>query len=209
MKKVSVMLLVVLMAVGVTSVATADISDIHFDIDFYGLPGLQQGVMDTGKTITLNVSQTVTVDLWVRNVPIDNGIPGYGFGFGVQPGSEINFEVTNWEFPSPAMDTGRTEVIDGGIAAEAFYWPPGTIEDGDLKLITLQLHCTKPSFDELWIYDYWPDSIQWILKDYTELDNTILPQHLANLNQVPIPGALWLLGSGLLGLVGIRRKMKK
>ncbi len=26
------------------------------------------------------------------------------------------------------------------------------------------------------------------------------------LNQVPIPGALWLLGSGLLGLIGIRRK---
>ncbi|MBW1644914.1 MAG: PEP-CTERM sorting domain-containing protein, partial [Deltaproteobacteria bacterium] len=27
-----------------------------------------------------------------------------------------------------------------------------------------------------------------------------------NGSQVPVPGALWLLGSGLLGLVGIRRR---
>ena len=26
---------------------------------------------------------------------------------------------------------------------------------------------------------------------------------------VPLPGALWLLGSGLLGLVGLRRKLTK
>ena len=26
---------------------------------------------------------------------------------------------------------------------------------------------------------------------------------------VPIPGAIWLLGSGLIGLIGIRRKFKK
>ncbi|RLB04805.1 MAG: hypothetical protein DRG83_04030 [Deltaproteobacteria bacterium] len=206
MKKLFVILLGVLMAVGVTSVATAAMS---FDIDFYGLPGLEQGVMDTGETITMNVCQTVNVDLWVRDVPVGNGIPGYGFGFGVLPGSEVNFEIEGWEFLSPALDTGRTATIDGGIAAEAFYWPPGTIKDGDLKLITLQLHCTKPSFDVLRIYDYWPDSTQWVLKDGTELDATILPQQLANLNQVPIPGALWLLGSGLFGLIGIRRKMKK
>jgi hypothetical protein len=28
-------------------------------------------------------------------------------------------------------------------------------------------------------------------------------------NAVPIPGALWLLGSGLIGMVGIRRKLRK
>ena len=30
-----------------------------------------------------------------------------------------------------------------------------------------------------------------------------------NINQVPIPGALLLLGSGLLGLIGLRKKIKK
>ena len=28
------------------------------------------------------------------------------------------------------------------------------------------------------------------------------------INTVPVPGAVWLLGSGLLGFIGIRRKMK-
>jgi len=27
-------------------------------------------------------------------------------------------------------------------------------------------------------------------------------------NPVPIPGAIWLLGSGLIGIIGIRRKFK-
>lgn len=30
-----------------------------------------------------------------------------------------------------------------------------------------------------------------------------------SINPVPIPGALWLLGSGLLGLIGLRRRMEK
>ncbi|MBU1056500.1 MAG: VPLPA-CTERM sorting domain-containing protein [Proteobacteria bacterium] len=37
------------------------------------------------------------------------------------------------------------------------------------------------------------------------------PSHilkLKNISSVPIPGAIWLLGSGLIGLVGIRRKFK-
>ena len=45
---------------------------------------------------------------------------------------------------------------------------------------------------------------------------TFIPTHATfdnftfdGLNQVPIPGALWLLGSGLIGLFGIRRKLKK
>jgi hypothetical protein len=28
-------------------------------------------------------------------------------------------------------------------------------------------------------------------------------------NQIPIPGAVWLLGSGLIGLIGLRKKFKK
>jgi hypothetical protein len=29
-----------------------------------------------------------------------------------------------------------------------------------------------------------------------------------SMSEVPIPGAIWLLGSGMIGIVGIRRKLK-
>jgi hypothetical protein len=32
--------------------------------------------------------------------------------------------------------------------------------------------------------------------------------HPGDVSAVPVPGAVWLLGSGLLGLIGIRKKMK-
>ena len=34
-------------------------------------------------------------------------------------------------------------------------------------------------------------------------------QEAFNPNAVPIPGAVWLLGSGLIGLIGIRRRSKR
>lgn len=205
MKKLSVFVLAMLMALGVSGVASAAIT---FDIDFYGSGDLEKGVMDTGQVIDLNVCETVSVDLWVRGIPIGNGVGGFGFGFGVLPDAEINFEVTGYELDYPILDSGRSEIIPRGLAVEALLWPPGTKWDGDFLMATLELHCTKPSFDELWIYDYWPDSAQWVLADGTVMDGKILPQHLADINQVPIPGAVWLLGSGLIGLVGLRRKIR-
>jgi hypothetical protein len=35
---------------------------------------------------------------------------------------------------------------------------------------------------------------------YFEVDFTV--------SEVPIPGAVWLLGSGLIGIIGFRRKLK-
>ncbi len=42
----------------------------------------------------------------------------------------------------------------------------------------------------------------WVGAETVGVDNITL-------NSVPIPGAIWLLGSGLLGLLGIRRKLNK
>ena len=39
--------------------------------------------------------------------------------------------------------------------------------------------------------------------------STDLWLHFNDLTTVPIPGAVWLLGSGLIGIVGVRRKFKK
>ena len=208
MKKLSVLIFALLMALGISSVASAN--SVTFDIDFYGHGDLQKGVMDTGDTITLMPCETVSVDLWAKNVP-SLGVGGFGFGFGVLPGSEINFEITDYTIASPFSDFfGTSKIFPGGVAIEALL-SPGTLEDGDFLMASLELHCIAPSIDDLYIYDYWDDSSQWVLKNVdgtTVLDNTILPQYLATVNQVPIPGAVWLLGCGLVGLGWLRRKMR-
>ena len=53
-------------------------------------------------------------------------------------------------------------------------------------------------------------------EDYWEFDQTpsntfslYLISHDYDANVVPIPGAVWMLGSGLIALVGLRRRLKK
>ncbi len=47
------------------------------------------------------------------------------------------------------------------------------------------------------------------MDDVRLYDRALSEGEIWELHTVPIPGAVWLLGSGLLGLVGIRRKLKK
>jgi len=68
MKTVAVILLAVFMIFGLSMAASAANT---FDIDFYGLPGLDQGVMDTGDTITFNAGNTGD-DQYVSGVFIDS-----------------------------------------------------------------------------------------------------------------------------------------
>ncbi|MCD4736121.1 MAG: VPLPA-CTERM sorting domain-containing protein [Bacteroidales bacterium] len=191
--------LVLFLGLGLTSSASAAVS---FSIDFG-----QDGIMDTDWT--LEAGESIMVDLWVNDVPVGNGVPGFGFGFGVLPGAEINFEILNYELTYPIVDMGGSEIFAGGFAIDAVIFPPGTFWEGSFKMVSFELLCTAPSIDELWIYDYWPISTQWILSDGTILDDTILPQHLATLTQTPVPAAVWLLASGLLGLVGLKRRKKE
>lgn len=203
-KKFSVLVVTLFMFLGLGfgNSAWAAIDDINFTIDFG-----QDGTMDTEWTLA--VGDMVSVDLWINEVPIGNGLPGFGVGFGVLPGMEINFEILDITIEE-GFDSGKSEIFAGGFYAESFFFPPGTNLDGNIKLVSFDLLCIAPSFDELWVYDYLPGSTQFVLADGTVLDDIILPQHLADLTQtaVPVPAAVWLLASGLLGIVGIKRKKR-
>jgi len=202
-KKFTILIVSMLMFLGLgfASSAGAAIEDINFTIDFG-----QDGIMDTEWELNYMdpLNDRVMVDIWVNEVPVE-GLPGFGLGFGVLPGMEINFVIDNLTIAT-GMDSGMSEIFDGGFYAESFFWPPGTIIDGNIKLVSFELICIAESIDELWAYDYDTVGSQWVLGDGTILDDIILPQHLATLTQTPVPAAVWLLASGLLGIVGIKRK---
>lgn len=197
-KKLSVLVvsLMMLLGVGFTSSAWSAVEDINFSIDFG-----QDGIMDTAWTLA--AGDSVMVDLWVNEVPAP-GLVGFGFGFGVLPGAEINFEILDVTITT-GIATPSNELFLGGFYAESWAFPGSTLE-GAFKMVSFELLCTKPSIDELFIYDYLPGSAQWVMGDGTIIDDIILPQHLATLTQTPVPAAIWLLASGLLGIVGIKRK---
>jgi hypothetical protein len=78
------------------------------------------------------------------------------------------------------LDTDGDDEIDGVIAG--FIIPEGC-----------------PEFEAVKIYN-------WTLGDGSEGNRWYVEYARMDTNCVPIPGAVWLLGSGLLGLIGIRRK---
>jgi len=50
--------------------------------------------------------------------------------------------------------------------------------------------------------------INWTDTLYTKVDFVGNANGVDNLSPVPLPGAVWLLGAGLIGLVGVRRKFR-
>ena len=66
-------------------------------------------------------------------------------------------------------------------------------------------------------YDHWlyhnNEEFNWAVVDSGEWGTTknidiFRISHIGEINPVPIPAAVWLLGGGLIGLVGLRRRIK-
>lgn len=56
---------------------------------------------------------------------------------------------------------------------------------------------------------YGAGSFSWIVDDFTEFDEGVKNKIYTEINPVPIPAAVWLFGSGLLGFLGIRKRFTK
>jgi hypothetical protein len=148
----------------------------------------------------------VEVDLYFSVT--EEGVVGAGFALSF---NAAYMEASNLILAAPFVDSGLSEIIPGSILAEAFAWPPGTVVGpGELApLATFTLTCLGPGgILELFLGDFNPDTAQWVTSPGGIILDDQLGFVIASVNQVPIPGTVLLLGSGLLGLLGIRRRMK-
>ncbi|MBU4263148.1 MAG: VPLPA-CTERM sorting domain-containing protein [Proteobacteria bacterium] len=227
MKKVSLAMLIVAMLFAFSTAAKAS-TVLTFDIDFYGGDtSLAKSVLDTGTTIDLKVGDTVMVDLWFNILDVDEQgqiiIPDLGLwkaGWDVQF-PDANLDASNlalyeaWAvYPDDPQGISSGHVRFRGQTMNEWAFTGLRAGEDLLFFGTFELTATQASLmNEIWFYDYSldPNRPDWalaIIDGGTIIDDLVIPTHLASVNVVPIPGAVWLLGSGLAGLVALRRRMK-
>ena len=166
------------------------------------------GDMVPDEAWTLRPSEVVWVELYV-----DMEVPGL-FGhqtsiyfdpdqLDVTPGTEIDGTV--WDFMPWTKLPGDDGILLNGQVAMGGGDNSMDMAAGTIHLGTLELHCINPGVSTLIADVYDPTMQNWLLSNGTVLDDAIA-WPTAEINQVPIPTTLFLLGSGLLGLVGLRRR---
>jgi hypothetical protein len=140
----------------------------------------------TGGTLVPSRSSAVVDDSAVTGL-----LPSYvtfantnavnDYNQGITFGNSIFFNVLLSD-PAPGGDLGGSSSFSLSLFQDEFGYLPLLTNDG--LLFTTDL-----------------------MNDGTEVASVFADQ--ASVNQVPEAGTLWLLGSGLLGIVGVCRKMKK
>jgi len=158
------------------------------------------GVDVTGDTIYLNIGDSYQLDLLIS---VDQALVSGGFEIvynsaviditNVTAGSTSWFPMTNsWE--------------SGLIDYKAIVFPPGaTVLPGDDMLFASLDLIYLGGADSLFLSITPTDD--WVAATGDVLDGDIEGKHLVNV--VPIPGAVWMLGSGIIALFGFNRRRKK
>ena len=125
----------------------------------------------------------------------------------VTPGTIVDSSV--WGFMPWTKLPGDVGVLPNGQVGMGGGDNSEGMEAGTIHLGTLELHCIIPGVSTLRADVYDSTMVNWVLSDGTILDDAIL-WPTAKISNAPIPGAVFLLGSGLLGLMGIgRKRMRK
>lgn len=124
--------------------------------------------------------------------------------------------TTDWNWPYWDWSTARlTGVFD--VAADDDYTFALNSDDGSRLFIDNALVVDswwdKPPYN-VYGSTYLTEGMHPFQVDYYQLRggsglDLYLPTGVTYANNVPIPSAVWLLGSGVLGLVGFRRKFRK
>jgi hypothetical protein len=105
---------------------------------------------------------------------------------------------------------GYTRFVDGGRHGSATY---GSLNECGYQLscnliMSLQLNVAgTPLTAYQWEYSGWSSST-YIPKPWSVSDSSTSGAFLVKVSMVPSPPAVWLMGSGLLGLMGFSRKNK-
>jgi len=201
MKRFLIACLAVFMAVGFSGAALAAPS-IFFDFD--------SDELADASVFVPSVGDIFYADLYIGDVDDEHGgIMSMGFE-GTFDNTQVNVlsltvNAANW-YIADNFNTwhdngaGRLSMAGGRLAGLT----------GTLLLGSLEFECMGEGNSVLQTLEMWPamDYNAVIALDEYVYDKDITYGGADVTQVVPIPGAVWLLGSGLLSLVGLRRKIR-
>lgn len=202
LKKILVVSLAVFMTVWLASVASA--SPVTY-FDFTG-----DGLADTSLFIE-NVGDTFSADIYIAEV--DNSFEGL-----ISMGLQLSYDSTQFNVTSISIDPiwylpmaglPNFDNVAGLAEMGAGKLLPGLT--GTILLASVDFECVERGFSELVMGELYPDLP--LFDAFVSATGYVYDKEIeygtAGVTQVvPIPGAIILLGSGLLGLFGIRRRIK-
>lgn len=171
---------------------------LNFTIEF-------DGIDFTGKTFNLRRKDSVEVEIFFSLS--DGGAVGAGF--------DLSFDnrllsASNLELGPGWNDPGGSGIDDksGHVFFEGLAFSP--IDAG--LLIAFDFACIKNGIAPLKLGDL-NDQPNWLVivnSGQLILDDQLIPPiEIASVNQVPIPGAIWLLGTGIIGVLGLRKNIRR
>jgi hypothetical protein len=166
-----------------------------------------------GLPKTVGPGESITFEVWLDDFDVALAdIAAFGLWIGVSPGGTWDLDYIKSEtLANPDYlfygNSGFFDAVlkDGGIFISDVYNIDPALAKGGVKLASLKLDqefpvCTDISFfllDSGWSYVI--DS-ELVTDAFAAID--------ASVHVVPLPSAVLLLGSGLIGLLGLRRRMR-
>jgi hypothetical protein len=152
---------------------------------------------------SIGAGQTVDIDV-VSNNPSGGG-DLILFGFDVDPdGLAPGLTLDTIQIGSLFDTIASTADVGGAISLDT---PPGATDGQSVTLATLSFIATGTGVQQLFISGFLSDGPDYGLyfEDFF-YDQDVIALTTITIAAVPVPAALWLFVSGLIGLVGVVRK---
>jgi len=197
MKKFIVLCMSLLMVMGVAGAASAATST-FFDFD---------GDMAADTSLVIPIGSTFTADIYGATDEASGiGTASVGVSFDI---TQMTILSTSVAMP-PGILTVANEFDNAAGTADVGWGVLTPVMDAQFQIGSIIFECIAPGLSDIVMgqtFPTLPNFDGFVAGDGTVLDATV-NYGSATVTQTPIPGSILLLGSGLVGLIGLVRRKR-